>query len=119
MKSVEKSINSRIQDKGKGACFTAKIIFLTDGSARRVRIGQQDIMLENTSTRNMATAGRISGTVIQAFRHLGAKQIGGHHIAHLKKTLSENDKAVLKRDRIYAPGWMHRFLDAIVEDKRA
>ena len=67
----------------------------------------------------MATAGRISGTVIQALRHLGAKQIGNQHIAHLRQTMPASDKAQLKRDRIYAPGWMHRIIDAIAEDSHA
>jgi hypothetical protein len=62
----------------------------------------------------MATAGRISGTVIQAIRHLGAKQINDSK--HLRQILPTNDKAQLKRDRIYAPGWMHRIIDAISED---
>jgi hypothetical protein len=30
-----------------------------------------------------------------------------------------SDKAQLKRDRIYAPGWMHRIIDAIAEDSHA
>jgi hypothetical protein len=97
----------------------ARIVFLTDGPARHVRIGRQEIILKNTTTRNMATAGRISGTVIQALRHLGAKQIGEQHIMHLRQTLSPSEKAQLKRDRIYAPGWMHRIIDAIAEDPRA
>ncbi len=97
----------------------ARIVFLTDSPARHVRIGRQEIILKNTTPRNMATAGRISGTVIQALRHLGAKQISEQHIAHLRKSMSDGDKAQLKRDRIYAPGWMHRIIDAIAEDSHA
>jgi predicted transcriptional regulator of viral defense system len=92
-----------------------RIVFLTDGPARHVRVGKQEIILKNTTPRNMATAGRASGTVIQAFRHIGVKQISQHHIAHLREALSAADRAQLKRDRIYAPGWMHRILDAIAE----
>jgi hypothetical protein len=57
--------------------------------------------------------------VIQALRHLGAKEIGEQHIMHLRQTLNASDKAQLKRDRIYAPGWMHRIIGAIAEDRRA
>ena len=94
----------------------AKIVFLTDGPARRVKIGHQEIVLKNTTPRNMATAGKASGTVIQALRHIGSKQIVQHHIEHLKKTLSAGDRAQLKRDRVYAPGWMHSIIDTIVSD---
>jgi hypothetical protein len=44
-----------------------KIVFLTDGPSRVVAFGGQQIMLRHTTPRNMATAGLISGTVIQAF----------------------------------------------------
>ena len=97
----------------------ARIVFLTDGPARHVKIGRQEIVLNNTTPRNMATAGRTSGTVIQALRHLGAKQINQQHVARLRKTLSASDRAQLKRDRIYAPEWMHRILDSIAEDSHA
>lgn len=81
-----------------------------------MRIGRQEIVLKNTTTRNMATAGRISGTVIQALRHLGAGHIGERQIEHLRQTIPASDRVRLKRDRIYAPGWMHRIIDAIAED---
>ena len=93
----------------------ARIVFLTDGPARHVRVGRQEIILKHTTPRNMATAGRASGTVIQALRHIGVKQINQRHIAHLREALSAADRAQLQRDRICAPGWMHRILDAIAE----
>ena len=91
----------------------AKIVFLTDGPARRVNIGRQEIVLKNTTPRNMATAGRVSGTVIQALRHVGKNQITSEYIARLKKALSVDDRRQLKRDRIYAPGWMHPIIKQI------
>ena len=97
----------------------ARVVYLTDGPARHVTVGTQSIVLKNTTPRNMATAGRISGTVIQALRHLGAKQINQQHIVHLRHTLSATDKMLLKDDRIYAPTWMHPILDAIAEGRDA
>ena len=91
----------------------ARIVFLTDGPARRVKIGRQEIVLKNTTPRNMATAGKTSGTVIQALRHIRRKQMRPHHIQHLKTALSASDKAQLRRDRVYAPGWMHSIIDTI------
>src|SRR5437660_9875018 len=53
----------------------AKIVYLTDGRAKTVRIGNQQIQLRHTTPKNMATAGRISGLVIQALRYLGREQV--------------------------------------------
>ena len=44
----------------------AKVVFLTDGRSKRVRLGKLDISLKQTSPRLMATAGSISGLVIHA-----------------------------------------------------
>lgn len=43
----------------------AKIVFLIDGSSRMVQVGNWHIMLKKTTPKNMATAGRMSGLVIQ------------------------------------------------------
>lgn len=126
-KALSERDASRLQPSGSYAAnvlglseqVPARIVFLTDGPARHIRIGRQEIILRNTTTRNMATAGRISGTVIQALRHIGARQVGAHHIAQLRRTLNAGDRARLRRDRIYAPGWMHSIIDAIAEDAHA
>jgi hypothetical protein len=91
----------------------AKIVFLTEGPTRSVRIGTQEIALRNTTPRNMATAGRTSGTVVQALRHVGKSQVSEEHVTQLRKALSQEEKRQLKRDKIHAPGWMHPIIDRI------
>jgi hypothetical protein len=97
----------------------ARIVFLTDGPPRRLRIGRQHIELKSTTPRNMATAGKASGTVIQALRFLGKDHIAQHHIEHLRDRLTPDQKAELTRDRVHAPGWMQSILDAVVRDAHA
>lgn len=46
----------------------AKVVFLTDGPTRTVKIGSTTIQLRRTTARNMAAAGRLSGLLIQALR---------------------------------------------------
>ena len=87
-----------------------KIVFLTDGPARRVQIGKQVIMLKHTTPRAMATAGRISGLVIHALRHLGQRQVDDAVVANLQKRLSASDKKMLLRDLRYAPAWIAAIL---------
>ena len=53
----------------------AKIVFLTDGPSRTVRVGDQQIRLRQTTPRAMGPAGRSSGLVIQALRHLGQQHV--------------------------------------------
>lgn len=96
----------------------AKIVFLTDGPERKVKIGNQEIILKNTTPRNMATAGRMSGTILQSLKYIG-KHINSNHIKHLRKILPDADKAQLKKDKVYSPGWMHSIIDDIVRNSDA
>jgi len=84
----------------------AKIVFFTDGPNRKVQIGKQTIVLKRTTPRNMATAGRISGLVIQALRYLKQGNIDLTVVAKLKRRLSDNDKNTLMNDIRYAPAWI-------------
>lgn len=83
-----------------------RIVFLTDGPSRRVRFGQQEIVLKRTTPRNMATAGRKSGTIIHALRHIGQRNVNDRTLAILKRQLTKTDRAQLLKDLSYAPGWI-------------
>jgi len=84
----------------------AKIVFLTDGPNRTVQINKQQIVLKRTTPKNMATAGRVSGLIIQALRHLGQDHVDDKIIGMLKKRLSRDDKRQLISDLRYAPVWI-------------
>jgi len=83
-----------------------KIVFLTDGPGRRVQIGKQVIIFQHTTPRAMATAGRISGLVIQALRHIGQRHMDDAVVNRLQKRLSDDDKKQLLQDIRYAPAWI-------------
>lgn len=94
----------------------AKVVFLTDGSARKVKLGKLVIELRPSTSRQMATAGRTSGLVMSALRYLGKQHITEERIAQLRKVLSLEDRKRLIRDLPYAPAWMHRALRAVAAD---
>jgi hypothetical protein len=86
----------------------AKVVFLTDGPSREVQVGPTTLQLRHTTPRNMAAAGRTSGLVIQAFRHLGPEHVTSERIARLRRTLPADDRRALLKDLTLAPEWMHR-----------
>src|SRR6266853_3780268 len=73
----------------------AKAVFLTDGPSRVVKIGRQEIQLRRTTPRNMAAAGRLSGLLMQAFRHLGKEHITTQRLQRLKHTLPQKQREQL------------------------
>ncbi len=95
----------------------ARIEFLTDGASRSVKLGRREIVLRRTTPRNMASAGRRSGTVIQALRWIGPKQIDDKVLSILRRQLSDNDRKQLKKDLVYAPTWIANILRWLAEAK--
>jgi hypothetical protein len=83
-----------------------RIVFLTDGPSRRVTVGNREIMLRHTTPRNMATAGRASGLVIQALRWLRKENVDEKIVAKLRRNLKPEDRAALIADAHLAPAWI-------------
>lgn len=95
-----------------------RVVFLTDGPYRRVKLGKREIILKRTTPRNMATAGRKSGTIIQALRHIGPKNVDEHTTGILRRKLSSDDKIQLRKDLKYAPEWIAAILRRLTEEER-
>lgn len=95
----------------------AKVVFLTEGPTRKVRVGRQTIELRHTAPRNTAAAGRTTGLVIAALRELGQEHVTRDRIAHLRTLLPASDRARLLKDLSLAPVWMHPFLRFIAEEE--
>jgi hypothetical protein len=92
----------------------SRIVFLTDGPARKVKIGKREILLLHTTPRNMATAGRKSGTLIQALRHLGRKQVDDKVLATLRRHITASDRPSILKDLRHAPAWIADLLRPFV-----
>ncbi len=95
-----------------------KIVFLTDGPPRRVKLGRREIVLKRTTPRNMATAGRKSGTVIQALRYLGRRHVDEKTLAIVDRQLNSTDRAKLRKDLRYAPAWVADLLRRLTPERR-
>ena len=95
-----------------------RIVFLTDGPSRRVTVGNREIMLKHTTPRNMATAGRASGLVIQALRWLREENVDEGVVAKLRRNLKPADKVTLLTDAHLAPAWISAIFHQLVPRKR-
>lgn len=64
----------------------------------------------------MATAGSLSGMLIQAFRELGQAHVTPKRIAHLKKTLPLDKRKQIPKNLKFAPKWMRPLFLALAEE---
>jgi hypothetical protein len=94
-----------------------KIVYFTDGRSRTVQIGKKHIILKQTTPRNMATAGRISGLVIQALRNLGRQHVDEAVIAQLDRRLETEDRKQLLKDVRFAPAWIADIMRRLGKEK--
>jgi len=94
----------------------AKVVFLTDGKARKLKIGPMDIELRRTTPKNMAAAGRLSGLIIQAFRELGKEHVTQDRIDVLKASVPLTERRTLLKDIALAPAWMHSIFRELAKE---
>ncbi len=84
----------------------AKVVFLTDGMNRKIKVGNQEIILKRTTPKNMVTAGQTSGLVIQSLRYLGKDHVDEEVIGTLAERLGPDDRRQLIKDIRHAPAWI-------------
>ncbi len=120
-RALAKKDNLKIQPSGAYAAnllglseqVPAKIIFLTDGANRTIKIGQKTIIFKTTTPKNMATAGRISGSVIQALKYIGKDHVDKKIIDKIKKRINNDDRKILLKDKRYAPIWIAEIFEIL------
>ena len=95
-----------------------RMVFLTDGPSRRLKVGRREILLKRTTPRNMATAGRVSGTVIQALRSIGQRHVDESVIRRLRRNLKPEDRAALVKDAHLAPAWIAAIFHQLAQEAK-
>lgn len=92
-----------------------RVVFLTNGPSKKIKIGKQEIIFRTTTEKNMYPAGTKAGLVIQAFRHLGKDNINKIIFNRTKKFLAGTNKHELVTTLKYAPQWIRTLIINIVE----
>ncbi|MBW2704434.1 MAG: hypothetical protein JRF33_26755 [Deltaproteobacteria bacterium] len=83
----------------------AKVVYLTNGRTRSVRLGSQTIYFRHTHPKHLRDDPQTS-LAIQAIRFLGKAAIGDKEVRRLRRVLSASDRLqFLKRAR-YNTGWV-------------
>lgn len=92
-----------------------RIVFLTNGASKRIKIGNQAILFRTTTEKNMYPAGTKVGLVIQGLRNLGKNNIDNHVQAKVKKFLAGTSRNELIKYLKYAPQWIRELAFAVMD----
>lgn len=92
------------------------VVYYTDASARKVKIGKQMIIFKKASAKNLSAIGKISRLVIQALRTIGKDQITEKEAEKIRELLKNENVRHLQHDLRVAPVWMRKLLAQALTD---
>lgn len=91
------------------------VVFLTDGSARKIKIGKRSILFKKASPKNVASVGEISGLAIQALKEIGKEKILDKEIKHIQELLKNEKPTRLEHDIRLAPNWIREIMKPVLK----
>lgn len=86
------------------------IVFYSDTSARKIKIGKQTITFKKASSKNLAFVGETSMLAIQALRAIGKDKATNEEIKQIKKILKNENPKHLQHDLLLAPVWIRKLI---------
>ena len=82
------------------------LVYLTDGSARTIQVGNRNIIFKKTVPKNLSAIGKISGLVIQALKEISKEKVTENDIAIILEQLKNEEPYRLEHDIKLAPEWI-------------
>lgn len=92
-----------------------RIIFLTEGPSRRVKIGNQEIIFKKATKKVMSSAGTREGLLIQALKNLGKDHIDQTARVQVSKFLKDSTEKEVRQNMKFAPAWIRALVFEIME----
>lgn len=92
-----------------------KVVYLTDGATRTVKVGRRTITFKKTSPKNLLTQGEISSLVIQALKTIGQKKVDDEIINKIHLILKNEQQDYIKNDAKLAPAWIRKILKQSIQ----
>ena len=95
-----------------------KVVFLTDGTPRIVKIGKKaTIKFKRTVAKNLSFKGKISSMVIFALKEIGKDKVSDEHFQKIKDALQLEKRENIVYDANLAPVWVSNIILKLIEDE--
>ncbi len=87
------------------------VVYLTDGSPRKIHIGKQKIKFKKTSPKNLAVDHLLTSLIIQALREFGEGNVEQEHLNQIGEIIKKSNESNKVREYIrYAPAWIQKHI---------
>ena len=87
-----------------------KLVYLTDGSPREIKMGKTIIKFKATTSKKLAMTGPYSSLIIQALEELGTENIDEQTESKIKALLRKESPALLLNDLKLAPAKINDYI---------
>ncbi|PWA04018.1 DUF6088 family protein [Flavobacterium psychrotolerans] len=87
-----------------------KVVYLTDGAARSIKVGKRTITFKNTSPKNLLAQGEISSLVIQALKTIGQSKVDDKTISKIQTLLKKEKIENIMNDAKLSPAWINKIV---------
>ena len=93
------------------------IVYLTDGTARKIKIGNYTIVFKNVAPKNVVAIGEISRLAIQALKTIGKDNVTESEIKHIQSILQNEKITHLEYDIRLAPAWIQEIMKSVLNNQ--
>lgn len=121
-KAIAKRDKARILPTGSYALYKLglstqvplNVVYYTDASARKIKMGKQTITFKKTSAKNLAAMGELSKLAVQALRAIGKDKVSDQELEKIRELLKKEKPYHLQHDIKLAPEWIRKLLRPVV-----
>jgi hypothetical protein len=93
-----------------------KVVYLTDGTPRKLMIDETPVIFKKTSPKNLATWGKVSGLVIQALKSIKKEKVTDYEIEKVINILKKENPKYVANDMKSAPEWIREIMRKALTD---
>lgn len=120
VEAIRKRDKARIVPTGSYALYKLglttqvpmNVVYYTDSTARKIKVGKQTITFKRASARNLSAIGDISKLAIQALRNIGKDKVSDEELSKITELLKKEKPYHLQHDLKLAPEWIRQLLKA-------
>lgn len=87
------------------------IVYYTDASARKIKIGKQTITFKKASAKNLSAIGELSKLAILALKSIGKENVNEEETNKIREILKKEKPYHLQHDLKLAPEWIRRLIE--------
>ncbi|MFR9504408.1 MAG: DUF6088 family protein [Rikenellaceae bacterium] len=90
------------------------IVYLTDGTERKVKVYNHTIKFILTSPKNLSYKSSMMQLVVAALKEIGNNNVSEEDVKKIKTALNKVSKEIIEQDLTLAPVWIRKIIKEVV-----